>query len=285
MRLFDLLQNSIWRHQRNIEQGDNGGQPLDEPGPDPSTPPPPPPPPPPGNGYGGSNYGQQRKPPPPPPNPFEGVPQDRITQITQLADQWNMATGFAFKIPDWAMKEMMTSAHVMSLYDFGQYMFGHMQGAGHTGGAYFIPADYAASYPWAQYGLDETQYHGAVMAFDNTFMSLTGQAATQDLIDQALHVHQGQMTGPQFQTWLLSQDKIKNTYGWLKYGLDFNQFQTQKLQMRTQFGRDLDNSEAVTQLQYLHSASGPNMAVQVNPTFSQQEKRQAQIGPTQSEVR
>ena len=215
--------------------------------------------------------------------------QTRLDQIRDLVNQWEQLVGFSVTIPDWMVSEMADATNyggmtkIMSLFDVGRYMTIHI-GDPKTG-AYLWATDQAAAMPWARYGMSKTEYDSKLEGFDTAFRTLTGQAVPQDLIDQALAQHQGLMTGPQFETWLLAQDSIKNTYGWLRYGLDFNQFQSQKLQMRTQFGRELTDAEAVVQLQYFHQAQGPNVHASVQPTFTQTERKQAQTGVTGSVVR
>lgn len=212
--------------------------------------------------------------------------QTRVDQIRDLRTQWEQLVGYSIAVPDWAVSEMADNLSVASLFDFGQYMRQHQHlVAANDPHAYFVPESYTLSMPWAQFGMSRTEYDSKLGAFDSTFRTLTGQTAPQDLIDRALHEHQGSMTGAQFNTWLLSQDAIKQQYGWLKFGLDFNQFQTQKLQMRTSFGRELTDAEAVTQLQYLHTSGGGNVSAAAQQTLSQVEKKQAQTGVSGSVVR
>ncbi len=218
-----------------------------------------------------------------------GPAQTRLDQIRDLVNQWEQLVGYTVTVPDWMVYEManqQTSAGwVTNLFDLGQYMLGHT-----APGAYNLVWSNAPFQPWAWYGMSATEYNAKLQQFDSTYQQLTGQSLPgntghNDLVDQALKQHQGTMTGAQFSTWLMSQDNIKNTYGWLKYGLDFEQFQARKLDMRTAFGRDLSDQEAVTQLQFLHQAQGPNVSVGVQPTLTQQEKRQANVGIGQSVVR
>jgi hypothetical protein len=209
--------------------------------------------------------------------------QNRLDQLRDLRDQWEQLVGYQFEIPDWAIQEMAGDpGRYQTLYDVGQYMQAH---AGYGSGAFLWTPDRSAAMPWAKYGMSATAYATRVEGYDSTFRTLTGQAAPIDLVDTALREHEGTMTAAQFSTWLMAQDNIKNTYGWLRYGLDFQQFQTQKLQMRSSFGRDLTDQEAVTQLQYLHAAAGSNAGASVQPTFSQQEKKSAQVGVEGSVVR
>lgn len=216
--------------------------------------------------------------------------QMRLDQIRDLINQWEQLVGFAVTVADWMINEMADNMNyaaqghaITTLYDVGRYMSYHI-GDPARGDTLWDPVN-AVAMPWAAWGMSATEYNSKLGAWDTAFRTLTGQSVSRDWLDQALTQHQGTMTGQQFETWLLTQDAIKNQYGWLKYGLDFQQFQTQKLQMRTGFGRDLTDEEAVTQLRYHHAAQGPNVAVTAQQTLGQQERKQAQTGISGSVVR
>ena len=205
----------------------------------------------------------------------------RLDEIRDLANQWEQLAGFSFVIPDWMIGNMADDQKgISTLYDFGQYIAGQVVAKVLTS-----PTAYGGMMPWIWYGMSATEYSSKLNAFDSTFRTLTGQSAPSDVIDRALHEHQGTMTGTQFETWVMAQDAIKNQYGWLKYGLDFQQFQTQKLQMRTQFGRDLSDQEAASLLQFHHAAQGPSMGVSAQPTLTQAERKQTQVGLSANVVR
>ena len=78
------------------------------------------------------------------------------------------------------------------------------------------------------------------------------------------------LTGSQYQQQLMQDANIQKTYGWVKYGMDFSAWTAQKLQSRTAFGRDINDAEAATILQYGKSASGSNMSVTAKQTGGQQ---------------
>ena len=210
------------------------------------------------------------------------IAQTRLDQIRDLVNQWEQLVGYTISVSDWDVSAMAAEpGKYMTLFDVGQFM------QWYSGNLWWqsVPAGALDAIPWAKYGMSATEYQTKFDAYDTSFLQLTGQNLPSDMLDQALKLHSGVMTGAQFNTWLLSQDSIKNTYGWLKYGLDFQQFQQQKLSMNTSFGKQLTDVEAVTQLQYLHQAQGPNVSAAVTPTLTQEEKRQAQTGVGQSVVR
>ena len=210
------------------------------------------------------------------------IAQTRLDQIRDLVNQWEQLAGYSVSVSDWDVSAMAAEpGKYMTLFDVGQFM------QWYSGNLWWqsVPAGALDAIPWAKYGMSALEYNTKFEAYDNSFLQLTGQNLTQDLLDQALKTHQGVMTGAQFNTWLMSQDSIKNTYGWLKYGLDFQQFQQQKLQMQTSFGGQLSDAEAVVQLQYAHAAQGPNVSVAAQQTLTQVEKKQAQTGVGQNVVR
>ena len=216
--------------------------------------------------------------------------QQRLDQIRDLVNQWEQLVGFGTTVTDWMVSEMADAMDygglghaITSLYDVGQYMTQHIGDP--SDGSHLWANTSANAMHWAKWGMNSNEYNRKLEEYDSGFRSLTGQAAPQDIVERALHDHQGTMTMGQFETWLLAQDAIKNTYGWLKFGLDFQQFQTQKLQMRTQFGRDLTDEEATAQLRYHHAAQGGNVGVSAQPTLGQAEKKQAQTGVSGSVVR
>ena len=215
------------------------------------------------------------------------IAQQRFDQIRNLVNQWEQMAGFTVTVPDWMIWEMagnVTSAgYVTSLFDVGQYMYQHA--AIPSSSPYHLSWDQGGNMPWAFYGMSAPEYDSKVQDFNSTFQRLTGQNVPQNLIDQALRQNGGTMTGSQFQNYLLTQTALKNQYGWLKYGLDFEQFQQQKVQMLTQFGHELTDEQAVAQLQALHAASGSNVSAALQPTLTQVEKKAAQTGINTSVVR
>jgi hypothetical protein len=211
--------------------------------------------------------------------------QTRSSQIRDLVNQWEQLVGYSIEVPDWAVDEMSKHADkYASLYDVGQYMVAHQRTGGGASADLFVP-EWNSMMPWGKYGMNSAEYGARHESFDSSYRKLTGQNVPQDVIDRALKENQGAMTGAQFDTWLLNQDSIKQQYGWLKYGIDFQQFQTQKLQMEQQFGGKVSDQQAILQLQYLHAAQGADKSAAVTPTLTQIEKKQANVGAGQSEVR
>lgn len=199
--------------------------------------------------------------------------QAELNYLSDLAAQWMQQVGYTVEVSQGEIEDLAREG-ASTMFDIGQY-FGR-------------DSRYASAfrtYPWAQFGMSATEYDTKVQTLGSTFLQLTGQALPQDILTEALRQNQGTMTGPQFQTFLLSHEAIKNTYGWLKYGLDFQQFQQRKLDMATSLGHPLSDQEAVTQLQYMHQAQGPNVGVAPQQTLTQVERKQAQVGVGQSVVR
>lgn len=205
------------------------------------------------------------------------TPQAELDQIKNLVNQWLPLVGFSVVVgPN--IIQMLADARVQTLYDLGQWMFTHGQSQ--------IGQIDSGLYPWAHYGMNNTEYHAKLIGWGTVFGELTGNTLPPpQFLERAMSIGQGQMTEGEFRNWILTQPDFMNMYPWLKFGLDFQQFQQQKTQWQLQFGNQLTDQQAITQLQYLHTNQGKDMAVAVTPTFSQQEKKQANTGASQSEVR
>ena len=201
---------------------------------------------------------------------------NRISEIWDLVNQWEQSIGHTVSVADWMVNEMAGQPErYETLFDVGQY-FGNHIGDTSRGDIVMDPTRWGQM-PWAQFGMTLTEYDTHLAAFNSSFRQLTGVDAPQDIITQALSQNQGRMSGPQFETWLLAQDNIKQQYGWLKYGLDFQGFQQQKLQMNQGFGGVLTDAEAVAQLQYHHAAQGRDLTAVARPQSQQQQKGTAAV--------
>jgi len=204
-----------------------------------------------------------------------------LAQVRYLADQWQQLVGFNVQIGD-DIIQAMSDANVQSLYDIGQWMETHGQGPGQTG---IVGVN--GIFPWATYGLSHDDYQRMFSSIGDTYMGLTGQSLDAGLFDKYLRRTRATLSGAELRTFLLNDPAMLNQFGWLRYGLDFQQFQQQKLQMHQAFGQvaELTDQQAVQQLQYFHSAQGSNQGAAVQPTLSQIERKQAQQGVSGNVVR
>lgn len=122
--------------------------------------------------------------------------------------------------------------------------------------------DFKKANPWLLHGYStKAQYDqyrletGQQMGID--YQKVTGQAAPADLINSRLDKFE---TPQQFLDFLHSDSATMNTYGWLKLGMDFTQFQQQKIGLNQQFGRNLSNEEALGQMMNAHANAGGTTA-------------------------
>ena len=141
---------------------------------------------------------------------------------------------------------------------------------------------YKDAQPWIQYGLNFDQYQSQAGTFATEYKKITGQDISGEALSQAFSslkdVTGGLLTGSEYAQRLQNDKNIQKTYGWVKYGLDYQQFQQQKLQMRQSFGKDLTDQEATAQLQYFHAAQGGNREVTAQQQQSSQSKQQPGVG-------
>lgn len=233
------------------------------------------------------------------------LPAAMRSQLDDLRNQWEALTGFRATVQDWQLVEMANSAAYQSgpaspiqvsightiatLFDFGQYMKAHVNPTGDAYGALTIGQDVYQNMPWAFYGLKPEEYASQATTFATEYKKVTGQDISASALGSAFDSMKdstgGLLTGSEYAQRLMQDQNIQKTYGWVKYGYDYNQFQQQKIQMRSLFGRDLSDQEATTQLQYLHAAQGGNHEVTAQTQQSQGQRKQAEQGVSGSVIR
>lgn len=212
-------------------------------------------------------------------NEWADVPSGEQNVINSLLDQWRQASGFYGTVPDWA-KMWAAKEGIGSVYQMGQYMDAHTNYNGGDSGAYFIPPGATAHAPWAAFGMTADAFQAQLKSYQATMEQYTGTGGDYADFTRFMQAGQGNIS-PQFmiETMLHDQNML-NTYGWLKYGLNYDQFQQQKQQMKQSFGFDLSNEEAVKQLEYFHTNASATQYASTKPTFTQEEKKAAYTGPT-----
>ena len=154
----------------------------------------------------------------------------------------------------------MVNAGVETQRDMGQFIQ-------RTWGAPWQAGGYGrtiAEMPWAAYGLDKDTYAQMTSTFSTEYKKVTGQDIGKEALQQAFQNPRdptgGLLSASQYAQQLMNDTNIQNTYGWVKYGLDYSQWTQQKLSMRSAFGRDINDAEAATVLQYNKTAGGPNVS-------------------------
>jgi hypothetical protein len=194
------------------------------------------------------------------------------------------------------MKANMASEGITTLFDAGQFMLRHtpQSAGGNIPGATMVPNALYWQMPWAFYGMTRDQYLTRVEGYQKQYALLTGKnldvlgvfgsasGADQGMVASALR---NNLTPDLFAQQITSDVNMQITYGWLRYGLNFQQFQQQKLGMQQAFGNTLNDAQAVQQLQYFHTNQGSDQAVRQQATLTQVEKQAAVQGAAQSEVR
>lgn len=211
----------------------------------------------------------------PPYKTWGNVPGGEQNLLSDLRNQFEALIGFTINITQRTLLAM-ANARTLTLRDFGNFIASRKpQG---------INLD---KYPWAKYGLDKDQYASTASIFATEYKKVTGQDASQSVLSDAFrNPHDptgGLLTGSQYQQQLMQDAAIQKTYGWVKYGLDYSQWQAQKLSMHTELGRDISDSEAATLLQYNTQARGSNQAAVAR--VPQQQPTVGSIGVGQSATR
>jgi hypothetical protein len=204
---------------------------------------------------------------PGPYNAFGDVPGGEQNVLKDLRNQFEQLIGFTQDISD-AMLLQAANAHMtQSLSDFSKFAT--------TNG---IKTD---NYPWAQYGLSKDEYASTAGIFATEYKKVTGQdisqSALQDAFKNPRDATGNLLTGSQYQQQLMQDANIQLTYGWVKFGMDYSAWTAQKLQSRTSFGRDIQDTEASAMLMYNHAATGATASVTAKQT-GQQTQQPAGVG-------
>jgi hypothetical protein len=202
---------------------------------------------------------------------WKDVPTGEQNTLSGWIDIWEQQTGYQVPITSAQMLGMV-NAGVETMHDIGQYI-------ANTLATPF--ASVLANMPWAQYGLDKDTYAATAGTFGTEYKKITGQDITKDALHQAFlsppAAGGGIMTASQYAQQLMNDQSIQNTYGWVKYGLDYASWTQNKLSMRTGMGRDVTDAEAATVLQYNKAATGSSAGVTVKQT-GQQTQQPAGVG-------
>lgn len=185
-------------------------------------------------------------------DPTKGaVPAGEYNVLESLMGEWESLVGYSVEPSD---KELlaMANAGVQTLRDFGQYMATQKNGEA-----------VSKKMPWAKYGLTKDEYSSAASIYGTEYKKITGQDISPDALASAFENPRdptgGLLSGTQYQQQLMNDAEIQKRFGWVKYGLDYSAWTQQKLSMRTAYGRDINDAEASTILQYNKAATGPNM--------------------------
>lgn len=194
------------------------------------------------------------------------------TVLSDFRNQLELLTGNTLSISDDALVKVYQQQTPGTLAQFANTLNA-------VGG---IPADYKQAQPWILYGLSFDQYQQQATTFATEYKKITGQDIPPSELQRAFTGMRGTsgaeygtgalLTGSEYAQQLQNDSNIQKTFGWVKYGYDYQQFQQQKLQMRQSFGQDLTDQQATVQLQYLHAAGGANMSAVARPSSSGQQQ-------------
>lgn len=179
------------------------------------------------------------------------VPPGEYNMLESLMGEWEALVGYAIEPSD-AQLLAMANQGLETLRDFGQYMATQPN-------AQVV----SQTMPWANYGLTKDDYASAANTFGTEYKKITGQDISPEALQAAFKNPRdptgGLLNTSQYAQQLMNDANIQKQFGWVKYGLDFSAWTQQKLSMRTAFGRDINDAEAATILQYNKAASGPSM--------------------------
>lgn len=204
-------------------------------------------------------------------DPAQGaVPPGQYNTLESLIGEFEAITGYQTPLGNAELLEL-ANAGVLTLRDLGQFVERQWGAAWQAGGFNQM----FKTMPWAKYGLTKDEYASASSTFGTEYKKITGADISPDALEQAFKNPRdptgGLLNVSQYAQQLMNDAAVQKQFGWVKYGLDFSAWTQQKLSMRSSFGRDINDAEAATILQYNKSASGANMGA-VARSAGQQEK-------------
>jgi hypothetical protein len=202
---------------------------------------------------------------------WNDVPIGEQNWLTGQVDLWEISIGFQSSVSAYQLLWLARDG-VFTQKDIGQYL------------AKNWPAQFSKVFdamPWAKYGLNKDEYSSAASIYGTEYKKVTGQDISPDALDSAFKNPRdptgGLLSGSQYQQQLMNDAAIQKQFGWVKYGLDFSAWTQQKLSLRSAFGRDINDAEAATILQYQKAAAGSNLGAVARGT-GQQSREPAGVG-------
>jgi hypothetical protein len=179
------------------------------------------------------------------------VPAGEYNVLESYMGEWEALVGYSVE-PTNAQLLAMANQGVQTLHDFGQFMATQKNAA-----------TVSQKMPWANYGLTKDEYASAANTFGTEYKKITGQDISPEALTEAFKNPRdptgGLLNQGQYASQLMNDASVQKQFGWVKYGMDYSAWTQQKLQSRTAFGRDINDAEASTLLQYTKSSGGANM--------------------------
>jgi hypothetical protein len=220
---------------------------------------------------------------------WKDVPVGEQNVLNDLKAQYDQLTGYTVTVPAWALLNA-ASYGLQTIHELGGYM---MQVQNYLAGG--NPAVAApTSMPWADLGINKDTYAALSTSYGTEYKKYTGQDIPAAALKQAFSnvkdpTGNNFLSASQYAQQLQQDTAIQNTYGWIKYGLDYQQFQQHKQAMTQAFGGaspDVGYADAlgVQQLQYWHQNASATAEVRAQPA-SQAKNAPVTPGDSTSVVR
>jgi hypothetical protein len=191
--------------------------------------------------------------------------------MNDFKHQWEQLSGYAYEISEDVLRSI-AGWGVSNLHMFAEILWG---------GIAADPATQARIPIWASVGMDRHQWESHVASWQEQYERATGNKL--DLTKAGdLEMMRGRSglsltaTAGELKSFIEHDKGMRETYGWLKHGMNHDDFLLQKNQMRQAFGAELSDQQAILQLDYFHKAQGSSMAV-----HAQTRQRGQQGGPVE----
>lgn len=205
---------------------------------------------------------------------WTGIDSAYKAELESFAVIWEQQTGYHFNVTDAILAAIAKAGNVFTERDLARALMA------------YVPTGFGTwnNMPWAAYGIDSDTYRASVLSFGSIYRQLTGQAAdpATSYVDAALAAG---MTAGEYQQMLMSDAAMQEKFGWLKHGLNYEEFKMKKAEYRISFGAELSDAQAISQLTYLHATQGADRSAAVKPLPSRWQTDPAAVGISESTVR
>jgi hypothetical protein len=172
---------------------------------------------------------------------WTAIPPEERAALQQMEHDYEATNNYRVTVSDAQMIDMAHNG-INTAYGFAAYMWGSMP-----------PSDQQAM-PWAQFGMSHDAYAQVVSSYGDLAAKYLGPDAGLDpaFLASSLSKTQGRMDLAAFQQQLSTDKNIEKAYGWVKYGMTYQDFTNFKQDSQRSFGA-LTNDQAVNVLKDQHA--------------------------------
>lgn len=208
----------------------------------------------------------------PAPLSWDSFPPEQKNQLMAMEHEYMASNGFRVPISDQQLMQMAQNG-IANMFDFAQAVWQTMD------------PGLKEAMPWAEFGMDHDTFTAAVQQLGDAYKSLTGEVGDKAMLESALKDMHGRVDMQHFTEKLKTDEKMKTTFPWIKYGMTHEQFSQFKEDNKAAYGHVLSDDEAKRVLtdQHEHQTRGSSSESQIQGRAIQQKGKT--IGDAEATIR